>query len=78
MRRASWCDSWRELGYTVLEADDGRGARSSSSTRGEPIDLLFTDVVMPGGMSGLRSRARSARAPAGPEGAVHLRLPQAR
>jgi two-component system CheB/CheR fusion protein len=39
------------LGYAVLEAHDGPSAlRIVEST--EPIALLLTDVVMPGGMSG--------------------------
>ncbi|MDO9500320.1 ATP-binding protein [Falsiroseomonas sp.] len=39
------------LGYTVLSARDGREAMEI--LRGDaPIDVLFTDVVMPGGMSG--------------------------
>jgi PAS domain S-box-containing protein len=41
----------RELGYRVLEAEDGpRALRILES--GAAIDLLFTDVVMPGGMTG--------------------------
>jgi len=40
-----------ELGYRVLEAPDG--PRALSLLNGEDrIDLLFTDVVMPGGMNG--------------------------
>jgi PAS domain S-box-containing protein len=41
----------RSLGYQVLEAADG--ARAVGMLRsGEAIDLLFTDVVLPGGMTG--------------------------
>jgi PAS domain S-box-containing protein len=41
----------RELGYRVLEAEDGpRALRLLESDAA--IDLLFTDVVMPGGMTG--------------------------
>ena len=39
------------LGYTVLEAGNGPEALEWLNTN-RPIDLLFTDVVMPGGMSG--------------------------
>ena len=39
------------LGYKVLEAGNGRDALALAAT-GPAIDLLFTDVVMPGGMSG--------------------------
>jgi CheY-like chemotaxis protein len=40
-----------ELGYRVVEANDGRAALSILSARAD-INLLFTDVVMPGGMKG--------------------------
>jgi CheY-like chemotaxis protein len=39
----------RELGYTVLEAGSAAEARSVAATAGGRIDLLLTDVVMPGG-----------------------------
>ncbi len=39
------------LGYDVLEASDGRNALSVLHDNSD-VDLLFTDVVMPGGMSG--------------------------
>jgi signal transduction histidine kinase len=40
----------RELGYRLLEAPDG--ATAIQVLESEPVDLLFSDVVMPGGMSG--------------------------
>ena len=51
-----------ELGYRVLTAQNGREALSVLK-RGEPIDLLFTDLVMPHGISGgeLARRARQMR-----------------
>jgi CheY-like chemotaxis protein len=49
-----------ELGYHVLEAGDGRKALTMI-TNGTGIDLLFTDVVMPGGLSG-RQLATAAKA----------------
>lgn len=40
-----------DLGYQVLEAAHGKAALEIIDS-GKPIDLLFTDVVMPGGMNG--------------------------
>jgi len=50
----------RGLGYRVLAAGSGPEALEVLRERGD-IDLLFTDVVMPGGMSG-RELAEAARA----------------
>ena len=47
-----------ELGYRVLAAADGEEAIEILS-RGEKVDLLFTDVIMPGAMDG---RALAAKA----------------
>jgi CheY-like chemotaxis protein len=41
----------RTLGYTVVEARNGREAIEAVRQISD-IDLLFTDIVMPGGMSG--------------------------
>jgi CheY-like chemotaxis protein len=41
----------KALGYTPLEAEDGPAALALVAA-GTPFDILFTDVVMPGGMSG--------------------------
>ncbi|RTM08920.1 MAG: PAS domain S-box protein [Bradyrhizobiaceae bacterium] len=41
----------RRLGYQVTEASDGPSALQEVSRSGAP-DLLFTDVVMPGGLTG--------------------------
>jgi signal transduction histidine kinase len=41
----------RELGYRVVEAGSGAGALEILD-RDNEIDLLFSDVVMPGGMNG--------------------------
>jgi CheY-like chemotaxis protein len=50
------------LGYEVIEATSGPGAlRLLEQDVGRRIDLLFTDVVMPGGMNG-RVLADAARA----------------
>jgi CheY-like chemotaxis protein len=49
--RANTVMMLRELGYGVLEADDGAGALRLLES--EPrIDLLFTDVGLPGGING--------------------------
>ncbi|SDF94535.1 two-component system, cell cycle sensor histidine kinase and response regulator CckA [Limimonas halophila] len=37
----------RKKGYTVLEAQSGEAALTTMRERGEPVDLLITDVVMP-------------------------------
>jgi CheY-like chemotaxis protein len=52
----------RGLGYSVLTALDGPGALDVLR-RQEQVDLLFSDVVMPHGMSGaeLARRARALR-----------------
>ena len=42
----------KELGYAVIEAESGPAALRVFD-RGESIDVLFTDIVMPGGMTGL-------------------------
>jgi len=48
--RAYAGDILRELGYRVIEAKNG--ASALDILEGGGIDLLFTDVVMPGGMNG--------------------------
>ncbi|MBA3677035.1 MAG: PAS domain S-box protein [Sphingosinicella sp.] len=50
--RAYSAEVLRELGYRVLEAADARAALALLGNKGTKIDLLFTDVVLPGGMSG--------------------------
>ena len=52
----------KELGYSVLEAENGPAALAIIE-RGDAFDLLFTDVVMAGGMSGieLAQKARESR-----------------
>jgi PAS domain S-box-containing protein len=57
--RAYTVECLRELGYRVLEAHDGPSALRLLERQERPIDLLFTDVVMPG-MSG-RELADAAR-----------------
>jgi CheY-like chemotaxis protein len=49
----------KEMGYRVLEAPDAAQALELISS-GTPIDLLFTDIVLPGGIDG-RALAWAAR-----------------
>jgi CheY-like chemotaxis protein len=49
--RAFAAEALNELGYRVLEARDAPGALKRVETESD-IDLLFTDVVLPGGMNG--------------------------
>ena len=58
--RAYTCEALHELGYATLEAHDGSSALAILGS-GEPIDLLFTDIVLPGGVSG-RQLAEQAQA----------------
>ena len=48
------------LGYRTITADDGRAALALVE-RGERFDLLFTDVIMPGGLSGRELAKEVAR-----------------
>ena len=47
----------KELGYRVLEASDGAAALELLESQTD-IDLVFTDLVMPGGMSGYELAAQ--------------------
>jgi CheY-like chemotaxis protein len=51
-----------DLGYRVITASDAYGALEIVR-RGEPIDLILTDIVMPGGKTGvhLATEARALR-----------------
>ncbi|MEO5492851.1 MAG: PAS domain S-box protein [Sphingomonas sp.] len=50
--RAFSVEVLRELGYRVLEAGDGAAALRLLREHANQVDLLFTDVVLPGGMTG--------------------------
>lgn len=41
-----------DIGYTVIDAENGHDALNILS-QGHKIDLIFTDIMMPGGLSGL-------------------------
>jgi PAS domain S-box-containing protein len=51
-------DSLRELGYRVIEAHDGPSALTLLE-RQPRVDLLFTDVVLPGGLTGAQVAAQA-------------------
>jgi two-component system, cell cycle sensor histidine kinase and response regulator CckA len=50
--RASMCKALSQLGYRVLESVSGVEAQKVWEQHRKEIDLLLTDMVMPGGMSG--------------------------
>ena len=60
--RACSVEVLRELGYRVLEAHDAASACACWSAEGQ-VDLLFSDVVLPGSMTGpeLVEAARALR-----------------
>ena len=45
-------EMFNDLGFRVMTASDGHGALEIIRRR-EPVDLLFTDIVMPGGKTGV-------------------------
>jgi PAS domain S-box-containing protein len=61
--RAYSVEVLRELGYRVLEAHDGPSALRLLERPEGRVDLLFTDVVLPSGMTGavLAEQARALR-----------------
>ena len=62
--RAYSIEVLRDLGYRVIAAADGPAALDALDQSIDPIDLLFTDVVLPGGMTGADlARAAQARLP---------------
>jgi PAS domain S-box-containing protein len=50
--RARICEILRGLGYSVDEASEGLGGLARCEAARPPYDLLLTDVVMPGPLSG--------------------------
>lgn len=56
--RAYSVDILRELGYRVIEAHDGPAALRLIDQQ-RRVDLLFTDVVLPGGLTGAQLAAQA-------------------
>ncbi len=57
--RATLAAMVTELGYRVLEAENGKCALPILE-QDRPVDILLSDVIMPGGMNGL-DLAKAAR-----------------
>ena len=51
------CEGLQSAGFEVLDAPDADAALALLSTRPD-VDVLFTDVQMPGGMDGLELARR--------------------
>jgi sensor domain CHASE-containing protein/nitrogen-specific signal transduction histidine kinase len=60
--RAQVCANLTGLGYAVQAAENGPDALALLAQAG-PVDLLFTDIILPGGMNGrvLAEKARELR-----------------
>jgi len=56
--RTTSVESLRKLGYRVLQADDGPSALRLLQQPGT-VEVLLTDVVLPGGMSGAQVAAQA-------------------
>ena len=63
----------QSLGYVTLDAANAAEALAIVDA-GQPFDLLFTDVIMPGAMNGRQLADEIETRKPGHEGAVHLRL----
>jgi PAS domain S-box-containing protein len=50
--RQSVAEQLRGLGYRVVEAADGAAALAALEAMPHPVDLLLTDVIMPGALQG--------------------------
>ena len=59
--RASIVRQLRSLGYTVAEAEDGTAGLAAFEAAEPPFDLLLSDVIMPGPLSGKLLAAEVAR-----------------
>src|ERR1700756_2939643 len=52
LARVTVADYLRDAGYTVIEAANAAEALQIFAS-GEPVDVVFTDIQMPGAMDGL-------------------------
>jgi CheY-like chemotaxis protein len=59
--RAYSVEALRELGYRVLEAQDAAACLRLLDEWREGIDLLFSDLVLPGGTDGVQLAAEARR-----------------
>jgi PAS domain S-box-containing protein len=59
--RAYSVEALRELGYRVLEAQDAAACLRLLDERREGIDLLFSDLVLPGGNDGVQLATEARR-----------------
>ena len=57
-------EALEEQGFEVCSGGDARARRCAASMSGTPIDVLFTDVNLPGGMDGAALAQAGARAAA--------------
>ena len=72
--RETAADTLRSLGYIVLEAADGNEALAIAKGD-KKIDILFTDVIMPGGMTGPTvARELRAQRPWAARVLLHVRI----
>ena len=62
-----------QYGYTVLPAGDGAAAMELAGAHPDPIELLMTDILMPG-MGGIELAAQALEAASAARGSLHLRL----
>ena len=63
-----------DLGYHVLEAADGEDALRVFGAHASSVDLLLTDVVLPGKVRGREMAERIRSISAGGAGALHVRI----
>ena len=63
------------LGYRVTEAENGRAALAILESGDPTIDLLFTDIVMPGDLDGYELARRAMELRAGDQSGGDLGFP---